>query len=196
MPGITFLFLCITYYELERFISDIKLRISTIIRYGVGARQLDECANLLCKSSEIVRKLDKVFSPLMFYLIGSFIIQIMVLITLSVQQLENIYKAVSATLGFGVISGLVVIVEFASQIPKRYKEIKTIIVTSACLRKELFSGKPDDIGFAGLSQIMNELNSTFYMTVMGVVKIEKSLIITLLCALISYGIVLYQVIGI
>lgn len=194
VPCLTLVMLCIVYKELENIISSAKSKLVLIItNNSVSSSKLEEFISHICKVAAIVQNIDSTFSCLLFCLISTFMLQIMVLISIAFGSFTKDLPVSSILIGGTlIISALITVVVFASLIPERFSEIKILIATSSSLRKEVFSKKSQDISFIVLSNIMNELTPVFYMSALGTVKIDKSVIITILCALLSYGVIFYQ----
>lgn len=98
----------------------------------------------------------------------------------------------SVFLGVSVSIALLFLVGLASRIPDSFSQLKNIILTSANLRHKLFSGKAEAISYVGLVQILSDLADNFYVTALGCIKIEKSIISTMLCAFVTYGAIMNQ----
>lgn len=195
VPGMAIILLIFVYYELGNLVYGLKTKISKIMASELShdLSQIKICAYYISKTSQIVHKVDCVLTLPMFYVLSLFIIEIMVLIAISCKHVSNVPPiAVSVFLGFGVSVALIFIVGLASRIPDNFAQLKNIILTSHNIQQKILSGKTEAISYVGLVQLLGDLTETFYVTALGSIKIRKTVILSMLCAFVTYGAMISQ----
>lgn len=195
VPGMVITLLIFVYYELGNLVYGLKTKISKIMASELShdLSQIKKCAYYISKTSQIVHKVDCVLTLPMFYVLSLFIIEIMVLIAITCKHVSNITPiAFSVYLGFGVSVALIFIVGLASRIPDNFAQLKNIILTSHNIQQKILSGQTEAISYVGLVQLLDDLTETFYVTALSSIKIKKTVILSMLCAFITYGAMIFQ----
>lgn len=194
-PALTAMILCVLYQMLADFMKKIRLHIDNIIKTQNSiTEQLTECTQLLSEACNIVSRVDKGMSTPLFYLILIHVLQIMALISIfATRDPEVVSSVIFFFIAANSILSLLFVVNLASKVSEIFTDVKTTIMISDFVKKGTYSGQPEAIGVIGFGNILNEMTNSFQITALGAVKINKTLIITILCSLVSYGIILFQI---
>ena len=198
VPGMTIILLSFVYYELGNFIYELKMEIANIMGTGFSKdlSQIQQCANLINKASRIVREVDSVLNKPMFYILSLLMIKILILTAVLTRNEVGAYlTAFAVYLGCGVLVALLFILCLTSRIQDNFSDTKNVILTSDTVQNKILSGGNEAISYVGLVQILNENSDKFYVTAMGFIKIEKTVILTMISAIVSYGIIFNQMIA-
>lgn len=195
IPALTTMILCILYKMLADFMKRVRFRIDNIIKTQDGtAKQLTECTQLLSEACNIVSKVEKEMSVPLFYLITIHVLQIMALISIfASRDPEIVASVIFFFIAANSILSLLFVVNLASKVSDIFTAVKTNIIISDFAKKGIYSELPEAIGIIGLGIVMNEMVNSFQITAFGAVKMNKALIITILCSFVSYGIILFQI---
>ena len=188
VPGMTINLLAFIYYELGNLVYEMKTKVSNIMAtaFSKDMLQIQQCADIINKTSLIVRQVDTVLNKPMFYILSLLMIKVMILTSVLTKDHENAYLVVLAVfLGCGVFVALLLIMCLASRIQENFTEMKDVILTSQTVQHKILSGNTEAISYVGLVQILNENSDKFYVTAMGFIKIEKTVILTMISAIVS-----------
>ncbi|GFT48676.1 hypothetical protein NPIL_399181, partial [Nephila pilipes] len=148
-------------------------------------------ANLLSAS---IIKIDHAISPLAFYLLCLFLSQIMELTAMFLKGYGILWSILFGVyLVITLIPKLILLVILGSRIHERFVEIKELVLNAPVLNERILYEMPSGINHIALCQIVESLSDKAFMTAMGVIKIEKSVILSILCAFISYSVLITQV---
>lgn len=193
IPALTIMILSVLYRKLIALTESIKSEVDNVTRNGNNkVVQLLECSQLLHEACKFVHRVDKVMSRPLFCLVFLQIMYIMNVISVfaEIKKLAIEKSVVLFLVAMNAVLSLIFLLNLASKIPEIFTDIKTAIMVSDIARKEILSGHTT--GVLGLGSILNEMTSYFQITVLGAIKIDKSTIITILCGLITYGVILFQ----
>lgn len=192
--GLTFVLLCLVYIELQWLVTLSGTEISTLFsKPNFDSKLIDACSDLLCKASNIASAVDNEFSPFLFYMIFLYILQIMAFISIFAIRNPGVLQSITFVfLTLHAVICICVVCFLASRVSERYKEIKEIIMTSTVVRKEISLGKSGAVSIIGLRQILEEITHNFSVTAMRAVQVDRMGILTILCSIITYGVILYQ----
>lgn len=193
-PGLSFVLISWIYHDLGNIMNSLKSKVKRVVNDAKSdLQQINHCVYVLSKTSNTFKQINDALTMPVFYLMSLLMIQSLVIITqLSKQSLDIEMLFIVIFIQTGVFMAFFILVGMASRISEDYSDLKNILVTSDLVRKKLFTGKPEATGYLGLLHVSNALTSNFTMTAMGALKIEKSVIITMLCGFISYGVILSQ----
>lgn len=197
VPFMTTVLLCYVYHSLGNLISDYKNEVqirhyNTTLTQNSIRRLVADLRNI----SITVTGVDKEISPATMLLLSSFVSQILLFTsTLSKGSVNLFQKIMVSCLVVLLLAALFVTVILAAQIRERFIEIKDIVSDSAVSRECIFNDVSLGVNHIALQQMIDGLVSKTHMTAMGVFKIEKSIILTVLCAFISYSALLTQVLN-
>lgn len=195
VPGMAITLLIFVYYNLGNLVYGLKTKIFKIMasEFSHDLSQIKKCTYYISKTSQIVHKVDSVLTLPMFYVLSLFIIEIMVIIVIACKNVPKVPPtAVLVFLGFGVSVALIFIVGLASRISDNFAQLKNIILTSHNMQQKILSGKTEAISYVGLVQLLDDLTETFYVTALGSIKIRKTVILSMLCAFVTYGAMISQ----
>ncbi|GFT51239.1 hypothetical protein NPIL_23681 [Nephila pilipes] len=92
-----------------------------------------------------------------------------------------------------LVPKLILLVILGSRIHERFAEIKELVLTAPVLNERILYEMPSGINHIALCHIVESLSDKAFMTAMGVIKIEKSVILSILCAFLSYSVLITQV---
>ena len=198
VPYMAIILLSFIYYELGNVVYGLKTKILDTMnaQFSDDLLQMNRCCYFLSKTMQTVRRIDGVLTTPMFYVLSFLLIQIMALISIVTKDDKNTpLIVVSLFLAWGVFISLIFIVGLASRIPDNFSGLKNTILTSSIVRQKIMSGKTESISYIGFVQALDNHTENFYVTAMGCIKIEKTVILTMLCAFVSYGVMLNQMIS-
>lgn len=193
-PGLTFMMLCLFYKELDSLLIDTKENILvSVSKYPIDSDKISESSDILCKMANIVSKVDSRISKPLFYLLILYILQVMAFITVFADRYPGFIQTIAFTLiSVNVIFGICAVGVLTSRIPERYSEIKTLIISSKIVRNEIAQGQSSAVALAGFGQLLHELTNSFHATAIGAFWMDKSVVITILCSFITYGVLIFQ----
>ncbi|GFS41031.1 hypothetical protein NPIL_546721 [Nephila pilipes] len=186
---------CFVYYKLGCNISDFKRDLTASYSAEIPTPKIIHSlitkVNLLLAS---VIKIDRAISPLAFYLLCLFLFQIMELTAIFLKARGILWHIIFGTyLIITLIAKLILLVFLGSRIHERFAEIKELVLTAPVVNEGILYEMPSGINHIALCQIVESLSDKVVMTAMGVIKIEKSVILSVLCAFISYSVLITQV---
>lgn len=195
-PALTVILLSVLYNKLIVLMKQSNLEIDDILKNRKSeSKQLMDCTQILSATCKIVNTIDKEMSIPLFYLISMQILQIMWIISIFAEP--NFPDIVSSIiylfLAANAFLSLMLVINLASKIPEIFVDIKTKIITSDFVKMKIYSAETEAISIIGLGNVLNEMVNSYQITVFGV-KIHKSMIITLFCSLITYGVILFQIV--
>ena len=197
VPHMAIILLSFVYYELGNLVHELKMETKNTMNMQFSDDLLlvkGYCCSL-SKTMHIVQQVDCVLTMPMFYLLSFLLTQIMIIVSLVTLDPKNILiTAFSLFLGCGVCTSLLFIAGLASRIPGNFSGLKNIILTSSAVQEKMMSGKNEAISYVGLIQMFDKCTENFHVTAMGCLKIEKSVILCMLCAFVSYSVILNQMI--
>ncbi|GFR16452.1 hypothetical protein TNCT_681491 [Trichonephila clavata] len=187
--------ICSFYQKLGCFISDCQRVLAAAYSEETPTPKIihnfSTTVNLLSTS---ILKIDRVLSPLAFYLLCLFLFQILELTTIFMRD-EIIFWHVmfGGLLVITLIPKLILLVMLGSRIHERFAEIKELVLKAPILNERILYEMPSGINHIALFQLVDSLSDSAFMTAMGIIKIEKSVILSVLCAFISYSVLITQV---
>lgn len=193
-PALVAMLLCVLYKKLIERLNQIRSRTENLVAVtDTDPQQLMECCDQLATISDLLKRVNKEMSLPLFYLLLLYILQIMALISIFAGRSPHlVHSIVFLFLVVNVLLSLLIIGSLASKLPGIFSEIKSIIMTSECLKKCIQPGQSETSTIIGLGLILNEIASTFHVTALEAIKIDKTMIITVFCSFITYGVILFQ----
>ncbi|KAG8193194.1 hypothetical protein JTE90_005544 [Oedothorax gibbosus] len=197
VPPLATIMLCYIFYTLGSLVSDYKTEVTR--RYpnsSFTASNYKQLTISLRRLSKAITDMDKIISPATMILLASFVFQILLFTSVLHQQSNNMFHQISA--GFLTVSLLVAlttVVVLAARVQEKVSEMEDALLDVAISDEQSFSDNCTRLDQISFSQVMATLANKTHMTAMSVFKIEKSLIITLLCAFITYSVLLNQILS-
>ncbi|GFS41034.1 hypothetical protein NPIL_546711 [Nephila pilipes] len=158
--------ICSVYRKLDCFISDFKRYLTA--SYFAGNPTPKTIHNFATKTLEIATVFSK-------------------------ENLPFWYITFSMYLVITLVPKLILLVILGSRIHERFAEIKELVLTAPVLNERILYETPSGINHIALCHIVESLSDKAFMTAMGVIKIEKNVILSILCAFISYSVLITQV---
>ncbi|GFT29501.1 hypothetical protein NPIL_605371 [Nephila pilipes] len=192
---LAFLLICSVYQKLLGFISESKRDFAaSYFAANPTPKIVHNFAKKVNVLSISIVKIDRAISPLAFYLLCSFLFQIMELTTVFLNENVPFWIIIFGTyIVITLIPKLFLLVILGSRIHERFAEIKELVLTAPVLIDRILYEMPSGINHIALCQIVESLSDKAVMTAMGVIKIEKRVILSILCAFISYTVLITQV---
>ncbi|GFU06326.1 hypothetical protein NPIL_200481 [Nephila pilipes] len=186
---------CFAYYKLGSFISDTKRDLTSSYSAEILTPKITH--NFTTKvnvlSTSII-KVDSAISPLAFYLLSLFLFQIMELTAIFLTANGILWHIIFGIhLVVTLMLKLILLVILGSRIHERFAEIKELVLTAPVLNERILYEMPSGINHIALCHIVESLSDKAFMTAMGVIKIEKNVILSILCAFLSYSVLITQV---
>ncbi|GFV55958.1 hypothetical protein TNCV_7561 [Trichonephila clavipes] len=187
--------ICSVYQKLGCFISDSqRILIASYSEATPTPKTIHNFATTLNLLSTSVLKIDRILSPLAFHLLCLFLFQILELTTIFMKDKIIFWHVMfGALLVITLIPKVILFVMLGSRIHERFTEIKAFVLTAPVSNERMLYEMPSGINHIALCQLVDSLSDNAFMTAMGVIKIEKSVILSLLCAFISYSVLITQV---
>ncbi|GFT29508.1 hypothetical protein NPIL_605401 [Nephila pilipes] len=187
--------ICSVYRKLDCFISDFKRYLTASYFAGNPTpKTIHNFATKVNLLSASIIKIDRAISPLAFYLLCLFLFQTLEIATVfSKENLPFWYITFSMYLVITLVPKLILLVILGSRIHERFAEIKELVLTAPVLNDRILYETPSGINHIALCHIVESLSDKAFMTAMGVIKIEKNVILSILCAFISYSVLITQV---
>ncbi|GFS41037.1 hypothetical protein NPIL_546701 [Nephila pilipes] len=195
LQDLTVILVCFVYHKLGCFISDSKRDLTA------GYSEANPTPNIIHNfatkinvlSTSII-KIDRAISPLTFYLLCLFLSQIMELTAIFLNAFGILWHTIFAVfLIITLILKLILLVILGSRIHERFAEIKELVLTAPVVNEGILYEMPSGINHIALCHIVESLSDKLFMTAMGIIKIEKGVILSILCAFISYSVLITQV---
>ncbi|GFT51235.1 hypothetical protein NPIL_23661 [Nephila pilipes] len=163
---LTVVLVCFVYYHLGCFISDLKRDLAaSYSTLNLIPKTIHNFATMIVELTAIFMKEHDILWRIIF----------------------GIYIVIT------LIPKLILLVILGSRIHERFVEIKELVLTAPVLNERILYEMPSGINHIALCQIVESLSDKAFMTAMGVIKIEKSVILSILCAFISYSVLITQV---
>ncbi|KAG8178458.1 hypothetical protein JTE90_026557 [Oedothorax gibbosus] len=194
VPSITTILICYTFHTLGYLISDYTKQVSRCLndvsKESISFRRLTITQRLL---SNAVIDMDKLLSPATMCLLGSFVSQVLVITSVLTYSGDLISKITAGFIGFSQFMALIALVVLAARVQERFVQIEEVILDSAVFGRGTFNYTSAAINHIALSQLMASLANKTHMTAMSTFKIERSLILTIICTFITYSVLLTQI---
>ncbi|GFR15406.1 hypothetical protein TNCT_124681 [Trichonephila clavata] len=187
--------ICSIYQKLGCFIADSKKELITHkSEVSLTPKVCHNFAKTVDILSTSVIRIDSIISPLSFYSLCLFLFQVLKATSLF---MRSTFKPWDSILGICIlitlIPKLILLVMLGSRIHERFAEIKALVLKAPVLNERIWNETPSGINHITLCQIVDSMSENSFMTAMGVIKIEKSVILSILCAFISYSVLIIQV---
>lgn len=197
IPSLTVFLLCHIFHTLGSLMSDYKKEITgRYFNSVLKSNNIRKLAVTLRQLSTAVTEMDKKISPATMYLLCIFVSHILMLTSaLSKNSSDMFNKILASFLVVTLLIALFAVIVLGARIEEIFSEIEKVILDATLPGESIFADISIGINRIELYQTTNILVGKTHMTAMGVFKIERSVILTLLCAFVSYSVLLTQVLN-
>lgn len=197
IPSLTVVLLCYIFHTLGCLMSDYRKEI--IDRHFnsiLNSNDIRQLAKTVRQLSTAVTEMDKKISPATMYLLCIFVSHTLMLTEVLSKDTENAFHKIQA--GFLIVSVLIAlfaVIGLGARIQEIFSEIEKVILDVTVSSESTSTDVSIGMNRIEFYQTTNILVGKTHMTAMGVFKIERSVILTLLCAFVSYSVLLTQVLN-
>lgn len=192
-PVAALMLLCVMYNELcLQILAAKKIITSITLNNRLNTNDIEECISVVYKLSDLVTYVNEEMSLPLFYILSSFIIYTMSIISITaVRPPGFVFSMVFLFITIGIILELFIVGALGSRISELYFEIKSTIMASNAF-KVMCTGKSDAVNIIALVHLFNHLTDNFKIITLKTVEVNRKLILNVICSFITYGTILYQ----